>query len=74
MNHELKHCQKILWRNSKREKWKQGIFSHYNHNLVFVYSISGGKISKYCIPYKGNEHLEGVRGRQNLINKGESAI
>ena len=53
--------EKALVRNDKDGRWTPAIFGHKNTGKSeFKYIVCGGFCWKYCIPYKGNEHLLGT--------------
>ena len=47
---------KVLVRNKNHYKWEGAVFGRYDGNTFFTI---GGADWRYCIPYKGNEHLFG---------------
>lgn len=52
---------KVLVRDNVKEKWHPGIWGYYDENSVIIYQYRLiGDISRYCIPYEGNEHLLGT--------------
>ena len=60
---DLKECQfkpfeKVLVRDSYEDEWRASFFS----NIREGYSkyVTTGLVWKFCIPYKGNEHLLGT--------------
>lgn len=56
--YKFKPFDKVLVRVSKKCTWNADFYSYYDdRNKVY---IGIGSISKYCIPYKGNEHLLGT--------------
>jgi hypothetical protein len=71
----FKEGDKVLCRNSARMAWRRSEFAGYTtdekYKERYPYTVKCGYITRHCILYKGNEHLEGVRGRQNLT-KGKS--
>lgn len=51
---------RVLARNNDREKWHPGIWGYYDSDCHdYPYRLIGD-ISRYCIPYEGNEHLLGT--------------
>ena len=60
--HKLKPFEKVLCRNFKDDVWDIDFFGFEVKNEIetsFIYRCIGN-IYKYCIPYKGNEHLLGT--------------
>lgn len=52
---------RVLVRGENKDSfWKPAIFGCYIENLNMPYYALGGTCWKYCIPYKGNEHLLGT--------------
>lgn len=51
----------VLVRDTPNEKWKLGMFSHFNNNesdaFKYPYIVLGDEMYAKCIPLKGNEHL-----------------
>lgn len=56
----FKPFDKILVRNSLTDVWSVQFFSHYKKESEYPYIGMGNLCYKYCIPYKGNEHLLGT--------------
>lgn len=54
---ELKPFDKVLVRDDKEDQWSANIFSYQIRDM---YHCLGECYWKYCIPYKGNEHLLGT--------------
>ena len=50
---------KVLVRHSETSIWMPAIFGGYDIPNLYYYAV-GGTWWKYCIPYKGNEHLFGT--------------
>jgi hypothetical protein len=50
---------KVLVRHSETSIWMPAIFGGYDMPNLYYYAV-GGTWWKYCIPYKGNEHLRGT--------------
>lgn len=51
---------RVLARDNDKEKWHPGIWGFYDENSYNSYPYKLiGDISRYCIPYEGNEHLLG---------------
>ena len=60
--HEFKPFEKVLCRDYKDSVWEADFFGFKVKNETetsFIYRCVGN-IYKYCIPYKGNEHLLGT--------------
>lgn len=57
---EFKPFDKVLGRNEKDDVWEADLFSHYRKESKYPFRCIGCS-RKYCIPYKGNEHLLGIR-------------
>ena len=55
---ELKPFDKVLVRNDKEDQWSANIFSYQVRDNM--YYCLGECYWRYCIPYKGNEHLLGT--------------
>lgn len=55
----FKTFDKVLVRNSKNELWKATFFSHYRKDKGKYkhQCINSNCCYKFCIPFKGNEHL-----------------
>lgn len=47
---------KVLVRDNKQQYWYPAIWGCYNSDSGYPHIVIGGAF-KYCIPYKGNEHL-----------------
>ena len=59
--YKLKPFEKVLVRDDKDRRWTPAIFGCKNTEISeFKYIVCGGCCWKYCIPYKGNEHLLGT--------------
>ena len=56
---EINTGDPVLIRDTDNEDWRYVYFSHISNNTTFPYASSYGN-TKYCIPYKGNEHLVGT--------------
>ena len=51
---------RVLVRDNIKEKWHPGIWGYYDSDCQdYPYKLIGD-ISRYCIPYEGNEHLLGT--------------
>lgn len=60
VKNELKPFDLVLIRDNENEKWSINLFSYYDEedeNFPYICIISS---YRYCIPYKGNEHLLGT--------------
>lgn len=56
----FKTFDKVLIRDSKRQRWIANYFSLYNEeDKNYPYVCMGGSY-RFCIPYEGNEHLLGT--------------
>lgn len=55
---KFKPFDKVLVRNVEQVEWRISLFSSYS-NETYKYKCINGNY-KYCIPYKGNEHLVGT--------------
>lgn len=55
----FKTFDKVLIRDSERDEWKAGIFSHVSIKRTFPF-VTINNCHKQCIPYEGNEHLVGT--------------
>lgn len=56
----FKPFDKVLVRDGVDEQWRINIFSHHQEKYGdFPYVCMNG-VYRYCIPYKGNEHLLGT--------------
>ena len=55
--HEFKPFDKVLVRDSYCEAWRPDIFSFMAYGPLYSCLRSDWR---YCIPYKGNEHLVGT--------------
>lgn len=65
---EFKPFDQVLVRDGKKdEKWKIGLFSHYDWSSEFVYVSLGHKGWKYCIPY--NEQTAHLLNTTDPYNK-----
>lgn len=65
---EFKPFDQVLVRDGKEgEKWKIGLFSHYDWTSEFVYVSLGHKGWKYCIPY--NEQTAHLLNTTDPYNK-----
>lgn len=54
---ELKPFDKVLVRDDKEDQWSANIF---NYQVRDMFYCLGEGYWRYCIPYKGNEHLLGT--------------
>ena len=60
VKNEPKPFDKVLIRDNENEKWSINLFSYYDkEELNFPYICINGSY-RYCISYKGNEHLLGT--------------
>lgn len=50
---------RVLGRDNDQQKWHPAIWGYYDDNSHYPYAGIGDRF-KYCIPYKGNEHLLGA--------------
>lgn len=65
LEHEFQPFEKVLVRDDKDGRWTPAIFGYKNTgNSEFKYIVCGGFCWKYCVPYKGNEHLLGTTNSQ----------
>lgn len=55
--HQFKPFEKVLVRDNRKEAWRAAFFSYINEYKRYVTTSMSWK---YCIPYKGNEHLLGT--------------
>lgn len=51
--------QKVLVRDSDRDNWRCGFFSHMRERMAFKY-VATSDVWEQCIPYEGNESLVGT--------------
>lgn len=58
--HELKPFQKVLVRDDKADVWKPDLFGLEDSTKEEFRYMGMVAFWKYCIPYKGNEHLLGT--------------
>jgi hypothetical protein len=56
----LKPFDKVLVRDTNKNSWHINFYESYNEIGTYPYITLGGNIYRYCIPYKGNEHLVGL--------------
>lgn len=56
----FKTFDKVLIRDSERQIWIANYFSLYNEEDKYYPYVCMGGSYRYCIPYKGNEHLLGT--------------
>ena len=56
----IKPFDKVLIRDSKTQIWIANYFSLYNEEDKYYPYVCMGGSYRYCIPYKGNEHLLGT--------------
>lgn len=69
---QFKPFDKVLvCQGEKDSRWVATFFSFYDENVEYPYFTVGLSRYKYCIPYEGNEHLNGVKfiTGYNLIKK-----
>ena len=57
---EFSEGDSVLVRNSVSDKWVNTEFHEYVWLSNFGYSCIDSRLYRYCIPYKGNEHLLGT--------------
>lgn len=58
---KVKTGDPVLMRDDVASTWRYSVFSHRHRREDIPYPYySAGTISKFCIPYKGNEHLVGT--------------
>lgn len=57
--HQFKPFDKVLVRDDYSKKWTTAFYSHIG-NTTYPYVTNSGIYFKYCIPFKGNEHLVGT--------------
>lgn len=62
--HELKPFQKVLVRDDKADVWKPDLFGLEDSTKEEFRYMGMVAFWKYCIPYKGNEHLLGTTNSQ----------
>lgn len=62
--YEFKPFDRVLVRDSEYEEWRTGIYSHTSKDVIYPF-ITINSCYKYCIPYKGNEHLVGTNKSPN---------
>ena len=63
---EFSEGDSVLVRNSESDKWVNTEFYEYVWLSNFGYSCIDGRLYRYCIPYKGNEHLLGTTKNKQL--------
>ena len=56
--HQFKPFEKVLVRDSYEDKWRASFFSNIREG--YAKYVTTGLVWKFCIPYKGNEHLLGT--------------
>ena len=56
--HQFKPFEKVLVRDSYENKWRASFFSNIREG--YAKYVTTGLVWKFCIPYKGNEHLLGT--------------
>lgn len=56
----LKPFDRVLVKSEEIGFWAPTLFGFYKENCSSPYICSNGFSYKYCIPYKGNEHLVGT--------------
>jgi len=61
MQQEFKPFDRVLVRAYCTDPWRVGFFSHYNDHPLWKYCTISNHY-QYCIPYDGNEALEGTVG------------
>lgn len=57
---EFKEYTRVLVRDSKERVWRPDIFLYYNNDKSVYKYICTKSHYVYCIPYKGNEALNGT--------------
>ena len=55
--HQFKPFEKVLVRDSYEDEWRASFFSNIREG--YAKYVTTGLVWKFCIPYKGNEHLLG---------------
>lgn len=71
---EINTGDAVLVRDDTNDFWRYNVFSHILIDNPFPYravsSVKGVYVGyKYCIPYKGNEHLVGTTKEYNVSKK-----
>ena len=56
--HQFKPFEKVLVRDSYEDEWRASFFSNIRES--YAKYVTTGLVWKFCIPYKGNEHLLGT--------------
>lgn len=56
--YQFKPFEKVLVRDSYEDEWRASFFSNIREG--YAKYVTTGLIWKFCIPYKGNEHLLGT--------------
>ena len=56
--YQFKPFEKVLVRDSYENKWRASFFSNIREG--YAKYVTTGLVWKFCIPYKGNEHLLGT--------------
>ena len=56
--HQFKPFEKVLVRDSYEDEWRASFFSNIREG--YAKYVTTGLVWKFCIPYKGNEHLLGT--------------
>lgn len=54
--HQFKPFDRVLVRDSDKDKWLCELFSHIEDGYYFCINCGW----KQCVPYEGNEHLVGT--------------
>lgn len=58
---QFKPFDKVLVCLGEGSRWSAAFFSFYDKGLTYPYYAMGLSCYKYCIPYEGNEHLNGSK-------------
>ena len=57
---KFKPFDRVLVRDGYDNRWEIDFFDHYNWSGNFHYRRMTSGYLRYCIPYEGNEHLNGT--------------
>lgn len=63
--HQFKPFDQVLVRDSYQTDWKTELYSHRTQKDNDIFHTCVGHTWRYCIPYKGNEHLLGTNKDYN---------
>lgn len=66
--HEFKPKQWVLVRDTDEQKWRLGIYSHYDEDSICPYRLVGTSAME-CIPYEGNECLIGTNNPAGAVKE-----